>query len=83
VFTRLGYPLKLINGEYKRALDIDRKDLIFSSSTKKKKKHVVAQLIITFSPAKPNVRRWIFEELPTLHEDPKLKKVLPKIEGEN
>ena len=57
-FLEQGYPLKLINGEFKRALEVDRKDLLLSSSQKKnKKKNVIAPLIITYSPANPNFRK--------------------------
>ena len=45
-FLDQGYPLKLINGEFKRALEVDRKDLLFSNS-KKKKKNVIASSIIS------------------------------------
>ena len=51
-FLEQGYPLKLINGEFKGALEIDRQDLLFSTVKKKQKKNVVAPLIITYSPAR-------------------------------
>ena len=79
-FLEQGYPLKLINGEFKRALEIDRQDLLFSTVKKKQKKNVVAPLIITYSPANPNFRKWISDEISVLHEDPKLRKTLPKID---
>ena len=65
--------------EFNRALEVDRKDLLFSTN-KKKKRTVVAPLVITFSPANPNFKEWIAQELPILHEESKLKKLIPKID---
>ena len=42
-FLDQGYPIKLINGEFKRALQVDRKDLLFNRTD-------IAPLVITFSP---------------------------------
>ena len=78
-FLDQGYPINLINQEFTRALQVDRLDLLFHNS-KKKKSTVIAPLVITFSPANPNFRKWITEEIPMLHEEPKLKKLLPKID---
>ena len=78
-FLDQGYPRTLIMQEFKRALEVDRKDLLFNTN-KKKKRTVIAPLVITFSPANPKFRDWIAEELPILHEEPKLKKLIPKID---
>jgi hypothetical protein len=78
-FLDQGYPIKLINQEFTRALEVDRMDLLFSNNNKKKRT-VIAPLVITFSPANPNFRKWIAEEILMLHEEPKLKKLLPKID---
>ena len=77
-FWDQGYPLKLINGEFKRALEVDRKDFLFSNS-KKKKKNVIGPLIITFSPENPNFRKWITDELPTLMRTKNLEKSCQKL----
>ena len=37
-FVDKGYPLKLINGEFKRALEVVRKDLLLFNTKKKKNK---------------------------------------------
>ena len=63
--------------EFKRALEVDRKDLLFHTN-KKKKRTVIAPLVITFSPANPKFKDWIAEDLPILHEEPRLKKLIPK-----
>ena len=78
-FLDQGYPRKLIMEEVGRALEVDRNDLLFNTN-KKKKKTVVAPLVITFSPANPSFKKWIAEDLPILHEEPKMKKLLPKID---
>ena len=72
-FLDQGYPISLINQELNRALEVERLDLLFNNR-KKKKRTVIAPLVITFSPANPNFRKWIAEEIPMLHEEPKLKK---------
>ena len=79
-FLDQGYPVKLINEEFKRALQVDRKDLIFNTDRRKKKRTVIAPLVITYSSANPNFKKWIFEEMSTLHEEPKLRTLLPKID---
>lgn len=78
-FLDQGYPISMINCEFRRALEVDRKDLIFSTN-KQKKRTVIAPLIVTFSPGNPNFRKWISEEISTLHEEPKLRTILPKID---
>ena len=52
--------------EFNRALEVDRKDLLFSTH-KKLKRTVVAPLVIRFSTAYPNFKEWIAQELPILH----------------
>ena len=78
-FLDQGYPIKLINGEFRRALQVDRNELLFNTS-RKKKRTVIAPLVVTYSPGNPNFRDWIRQELPTLHEEPKLKTLIPKID---
>jgi hypothetical protein len=78
-FLDQGYPRTLIMQEFKRALEVDRKDLLFNTN-KKKKRTVFAPLVITFSPANPKFKDWIAEDLPILHEEPRLKKLIPKID---
>jgi hypothetical protein len=69
-----GYPLKLVNEEYARALQVDRLDLLFGQK-KTRKRQIIAPLVITYSPANPPFKKWIQEELPILDSDAKLKKV--------
>ena len=57
-FVHQGYPLQLINGEFKRALEIYRNDLIFNNNRKPKKK-IIAPLVITYNPGNPNFKKWI------------------------
>ena len=49
-FLDQGYPISMINCEFRRALEVDRKDLIFSTN-KQKKRIVIAPLIVTFWPS--------------------------------
>ena len=56
-FLDQGYPKKLINDEFKRALEVDRNDLLFNTERKKKKRTVNAPLIIAFSPGNPNLKK--------------------------
>ena len=77
-FLVQGYPLKLINEQYSKALTISREELLFSDK-KKKKKVMVAPLVVTFNPGNPPFQSWIRENLPILHEDDRLKKALPSI----
>ena len=41
---------------------------------------VVAPLVITFNPGNPPFYKWIQENMSILHEDPKVKKAIPKID---
>ena len=77
----------MINGEFNRALKIDRKDLLFNKN-RKPKRIIIALLLITYSPGNPNFRKWIQEEISILHQDDKTKQLFPKIDvvtrqGEN
>ena len=77
-FLDQGYPLKLINGEFRRALEIDRLDLLFNKN-RKVKKTIISPLIITYNPTNPNFRNWINEEIYLLHGDKKSKEIFPNI----
>ena len=78
-FLEQDYPLNLINEEYAKALQISRKDLLFNDNRKRKRK-VIAPLIITFNPGNPPMKKWIGDEIKILHEDPNLKKIFQKID---
>ena len=71
-FLEQEYPLELINGQFSKALQVDRMDLLFKdpSLRNKTKKRVV----LTFNPDNPPVKAWINEGLEYLHQDPKLRK---------
>ena len=72
----------LINEQFKKALEVDRLDLLFRSPTlrKKVKKKVTDPLILTYNPGNPPIRTWINEGLDILHTDPEIKKILPNID---
>ena len=80
-FIQQEYPIDLINAQYQKALQVDRMDLLFGNpATRKKKKSVIAPLVITYNPGNPPVREWIQKGLGVLHEDPKMKKLFPNID---
>ena len=81
-FLQQEYPWTVINSQFKRALEVDRMDLIFGNPAlrKKKKKKVVAPLILTYNPSNPPVKIWIKEGIEFLHKDPKLVKVFPSLD---
>ena len=59
-FLQQEYPSQLINEQFRKALSINRMDLLFQSQTNKKKKRIViAPLVITFNPGNPNFKDWI------------------------
>ena len=69
-FLQQEYPLAVINSQFKRALEVDRLDLIFGNPAlrKNKKKKVVAPLILTYNPSNPPVKTWIKEGMEILHK---------------
>ena len=79
-FLQQEYPVDLINQQFTRALAVDRADLLLSDpATRKKRRMIVAPLIVTFSPANPPYKRWISEEISILHKDEEMKKTFPFI----
>ena len=80
-FRQQEYPLKLINDQFRRALTVNRDDLLLSNpSMRKKRKMVFAPLVVTFNPGNPPFQTWIKEHIDYLHIDPKLKSLFPKID---
>ena len=51
-FLDQGYPLKLVNEDYTRALQVDRLDLLFGQKKTRTRK-IIAPLVITYFPANP------------------------------
>ena len=72
--------LHSINEQFSRALSVNRANLLFRTPDQKKKKKVIAPLVITYNPGNPKLKSWIFEEISLLHEDPKLRKIFPSID---
>ena len=54
-------------------------DLLFNEN-RKKKKQIIAPLVITYNRGNPNFKQWIKEEMYILHQDSKAKEVFPKID---
>ena len=80
-FRQQEYPLKLINDQFRRALTVNRDDLLLRTpSTRKKRKMVIAPLVVTFNPGNPPFKTWIKENIEYLHIDPEMKSLFPKID---
>ena len=79
-FLQQEYPLQLINEQFTKALSVDRMDLLLgNTNNKKKKRKIVAPLVITYNPGNPKFIDWIKSEISILHEDQNLKKLFPQI----
>ena len=78
-FLLQEYPEKLIDEQFQKALQINRKDLLFGQNPNKKKKRVICPLVITFNTSNPPLAGWINEELKVLHQSPKMKQLVPYV----
>ena len=81
-FLQQEYPLELINEQYRKVLQINRLDLLFKDPTIKnlrKKRKIIAPLIVTFSEANPPLKQWINQTITILHSNEDLKSVFPHI----
>ena len=61
-FRQQEYPLKLINEQFKRALNVNRADLLLSNNNnyiRSKRRSVIAPLVITYNPGNPPFKNWI------------------------
>ena len=61
-FLQQEYPTQLIDEQFKKALAVDRLDLLFRSRENKKKKTIIAPHVITYNSGNPKFREWIMEE---------------------
>ena len=53
-FRQQEYPLNVINDQFRRALTVNRDDLLLRNpSVRKKRKMVIAPLVVTFNPGNP------------------------------
>ena len=79
-FLAQEYPEYLINEQFLKALEVDRKDLLFrQNSQKRKKKRILCPLVTTYNTSNPPFALWIREELPVLHQSGKMAEILPHI----
>ena len=54
--------MKLINDQFRRALTVNRDDLLLRNpSMRKKKKMVIAPLMVPFNPGNPPFKTWMQE----------------------
>ena len=78
-FVSQEYAEHLIKEQFMKALEVDRKDLLFRQNRPKKKKKILCPLIITYNTSNPPFAKWINEELPILHQSSKMEQLLPYI----
>ena len=72
--------MKLINDQFRRALTVNREDLLLRTQTQvKKKRNVIAPLVVTYNPGNPPFKNWIREHLGILYRDKELKLIFLKI----
>ena len=63
-FRQQEYPLKLINEQFRKALTVNRNDLLLQSpALRKTKKNVIAPLVVTYNPGNPPFKTWIQEDI--------------------
>ena len=73
--------MDLINEQFRKAMKVNRSDLIFPTAGKsKKKKNVISPLVINYNPGNPPFKKRIREELVIHHREPEVKKVFPTID---
>ena len=79
-FRQQEYPVKLIDDQVKRALTVNRDDLLIRNpSTRKKRNSAIAPLVVTYYPGNQLFKQWIKKQIDILHMDPKLKILFPNI----
>ena len=82
-FLQQEYPAELIDEQFEKVRQLDRETLIYKKKDKvklkKKAKEMRSCLVVTHNPANPPLQVWIRSLLGTLHEDPELKALCPKI----
>ena len=70
-----GYPVKLVDNQFLKALTIPRKDLLKQKVRASKK---IFPFVMTFNPMLPNLNYIIKKHLHFLESNPELKELFPK-----
>ena len=82
-FIEQEYPEKLIDAQFDRVRKLSREDILYKQKDKKKiaakAREMRSCLVVTHNPANPPFHKWIKSLVDTLHEDPVLKKLCPKL----
>ena len=82
-FLEQEYPEKLIDEQFDRVRKQSRNDILYKkkdqNKIKKKANEMRSCLVVTYNPANPPLHKWIHSLLDTLHLDPDLKKLCPKL----
>ena len=71
-----GYPVKLVDNQFLKALTIPRKDLLKQKLVRASKK--IFPFVMTFNPMLPNLNYIIKKHLHFLESNPELKELFPK-----
>ena len=55
-------------------------DILLKNPSFRKKKKVIAPLVLTYNPGNPPMKNWIKNGLEHLHQDPEMKELFPSID---
>jgi hypothetical protein len=82
-FIEQEYPEKLIDEQFERVRKLSREQILYrkkdTHKAKSKAKEMRSCLVVTHNPANPPFHQWFKSLIGTLHEDPDLKKLCPKL----
>ena len=80
-FVAQDYPSNIIDIQFERVLQLNRRDLIFSSKAEKQTNSKYRRgLLVTYHANNPPLRKWICQVMKdTLHVDPVCKTLFPEI----
>ena len=79
IFIARDYPTKMDEEQIEKVKKLNRRDLIFKKKEKAKDNKYKTSLIVEHHPENPPFMKWLTEGMKTLHINPALKKLFPKI----
>ena len=82
-FIEQEYPEKFIDDQFDRVKKLSREEILYKKKDKNKMKKKANEMrscmVVTHNPANPPLHKWINSLLDTLHEDPEMRKLCPRI----
>ena len=82
-FLEQEYPEQIIDDQFDKVRKLSREDILYKNKDPKKferkSKEMRSCLVVTYNPANPPFHNWFKSLIGTLHEDPELKKLCPKL----